>query len=294
MATAASYVLNIKDITYVSGTVEMNVQLGNYIAQSSQEVSDVSNELLSDITVPACFAATILSTIIDTGTTIYVPFYGDCFLKSATCTEGFQYAISYMHINALNTHMTKAATLVATGQYSHNGNDWYDSSYQSICHVTDRYGITEFTGGDFWNELTAQFTIPGNINPVAVWTRWKIYSEAGGASVNMHDYTISMEIIPRHTHTWQQVGQAPSTMQAVQVDNTSLIGATPETITCTINGGTSFSIVCASPSFNNSIDILGKATAMGKPLVTGINTIVFTSTTKCSVTPTATYMALPT
>jgi len=296
MATAASYILNIKDVTYISGTVDMNVQLGNYIAQSSQDTVSVSNELLSEVTAPAVFAATILSHIVSESDILYLPLYGDSFVKSATCSDGFQHAIAYMHVNALNTHTYKPATLVCTGQYSYNGVDWYDCSYQSVCAISDRWndGAAGDTWGDFFNGLTAQFTIPGNVDPVAVYTRWKVYNMPGGGSVYLKDYTISMEVIPRHTHVWVQTGQADNTMQAQQIDNTSLIGATPETITCAINGGTSFSIACASPSFNNSIDILGKATSMGKPLVTGINNIVFTSTTKCSVTPTATYMALPT
>ena len=289
MGTAASYVLNIKDITYVSGTVEMNVQLGNYIAQSSQEVSDVSNELLSDITVPGRFEGIILDTAIDPSSILYVPYSGDCFLKSATCTEGFQYAVSYMHTNLINNTPLVAASIAAICQFSYNGNDWYDASNQSIAKVSVGFSGTE----DIYDSLYASFIIPGNVDPVAVWTRWKIVNTTL-ATIWLKSYTVSMDIIPRHTHTWVQTGQADNKLQSQQVDNTSLSGATPETITCAINGGTSFAIACASPSFNNSIDILGKATAMGKPLVTGINTIVFTSTTKCSVTPTATYMALPT
>jgi len=289
MATAASYILNIKDITYVSGTVEMNVQLGNYIAQSSQEVSDVSNELLSDITVPGRFEGIILDTAIDPSSILYVPYSGDCFLKSATCTEGFQYAVSYMHTNLINNTPLVAASIAAICQFSYNGNDWYDASNQSIAKVSVGFSGTE----DIYDSLYASFIIPGNVDPVAVWTRWKIVNTTL-ATIWLKSYTVSMDIIPRHTHTWVQTGQADNKLQSQQVDNTSLSGATPETITCAINGGTSFAIACASPSFNNSIDILGKATAMGKPLVTGINTIVFTSTTKCSVTPTATYMALPT
>ena len=289
MATAASYILNIKDITYVSGTVEMNVQLGNFVAQSTQSVSDVTNELLSEVTAPGYFGATIADVALDPTSVLYIPYYGDCFLKSATCDEGFQYAVSYMHTNLMNNSPLLAASIAAICQYSYNGNDWYDASNQSIAKISVGFEATE----DIYDSLYASFIIPGNVNPVAIWTRWKIVNTTG-ATIWLKSYSVSMDIIPRHTHVWVQTGQADNKLQSQQVDNTSLIGATPETITCTINGGTAFSIACASPSFNNSIDILGKATAMGKPLVSGVNTIVFTSTTKCSVTPTATYMALPT
>lgn len=282
MGTTAKYTMDIKDITYVSDDVQMTVTLDRYVAYSYQSPTSVQNELLSEVTTPGYFSATVSQTHFGSGETLYLPYFGDAFLKSATCTEGFQYAIAYMHTNIMNHSLASPATITATCQYSYNGNDWYDASYQSIARVSDNFGATE----DVFDQLYASFVIPGSVSPVALWTRWKVYNEAGGGDVWFYNYTISMDVIPRHTHVWQQVGQSPSTMQAQQVDDASYSGSTPESITCTING-TPINITCAAPSYANNLNIKGY-------LVTGVNTIDFTSTTPCRVTPSANYTALPT
>jgi len=281
----ATYLLNIKDITYVSSTVDMTVQLGQYMAQSYQNPATVSNELLSDITIPGTVGDSALSWSVDCdGSITYIPYDGDAFLKSATCTEGFQYAVAYLFTNVYAGTGCNGGYLVASCQYSYNGNDWYDSSIQSLCRVMAPDGVT-----NHYAYMSAQYLIPGNVDPVAVWIRWKmsVYGDTGSGLYVFLKYSITLDVIPRHTHTWQQTGQAPSTMQAIQVDDASQVGATPETITCAINGGAPFAITCAAPSYANNLDI--------KPqLVTGVNTIVFTSTVKCSITPTATLLVLPT
>ena len=292
MGTAASYILNIKDVTYISGTVEMSVQLGNYVAQSSQDTVDVETKLLSEITVPGYVTNEDSTWNLDCdGSITYIPYVSDAFLKSATMSDGYQYAVAHMFTTVYAGPDCNGGYLVAMCQFSNNGTDWYNATYDSQCKVMAPDGVT-----NHYAYLAAEFLIPGNADPVALWIRWKmtVDGDTGSGLYVLLRYSVSMDIVPRHRHVWVQTGQADNKMQAVQIDNTSLIGATPESITCAINGGTAFVIACASPSFNNSIDILGKATAMGKPLVSGINTIVFTSTTKCSVTPTATYMALPT
>jgi len=295
MATAASYILNIKDITYVSGTVEMNVQLGNYIAQSSQDTVDVQNELLSDITIPSYTAATGEMIIATKSATVYVPIVGPTpYMTSIQLTDGYQYALATITMSAINSSVVNEfGRLHIRCNYSWDHITWYESAYLSQFYMSP----IDADDPTFVSNIENTAMIPGKDTTTYLYVRWAIYNDqdaAGDFGYSIVDVCSMLNVIPRHLHNWVQTGQADNKMQAVQIDNTSLIGATPETITCTINGGTPFAIACASPSFNNSIDILGKATAMGKPLVTGINNIVFTSTTKCSVTPTATYMALPT
>ena len=281
MGAAAKYTLDIKDIGDVGPVVDMTVKLDKYIAYSYQAATSVQNELLSEVTAPGYYGATIMDLYVASGAIEYVPYYGDSFLKSATVSEGFQYAISYMHSNFQNLSLTSPATITAICQYSYNGNDWYTASSQTIVKISDNAPITQ----DVFDSAYASFIIPGNVDPVAVWTRWKIINDSGGAGVWMKSYSISMDIIPRHTHVWQQVGQSADTMKSDQIDDANEVSAaTPETITCCINGGAPFAITCAAPTYSNNLDIKAQ-------LVSGVNTIEFTSAEPCTVTPSANYLA---
>ena len=283
MGLPAKYTFDIKDVTYIGPTFTVDIQLGKYTAYSYQAPTAVSNELLSEVTTPGYFAATVGDVVVASGATVYLPYWGDSYLKSATCTEGFQYALASMHSSIMNHSIASPATIYAMCQYSHNGNDWYDASYQSVCRVSDNFGLTE----DIYNSISGVFTVPGNAGAVSVFIRWKIYNMPGGGEVWMKSYTIAMDVVPRHTHVLQQVGQAANTVKAQQTDNTVYAQpATPETITCTVNGGTPFAVSCPAPDYKGSVDIKSL-------LVNGVNTIQFTSTTPCTVTPSANYLTFP-
>jgi hypothetical protein len=290
MGVSAKYALNIKDITYVSGPVEMTVQLSEYVATSYQDTAVVENKLLSEITIPGYFDSNIGSITVSAGGIAYIPFAGDAFLKTAaTFSDGYQYAVASMFANCNQYDPSivaaHAPTLGASCQFSNNGNDWYTASHQAV--IVCNWLMPSGPGSEStWNPLSAQFLIPGNVDPVAVWIRWKLYNTSD-VVIAVSGYTVSLDVVPRHQHVWSQTGQPDNTMQAVQVDDASLVGSTPQTITCIINGGAPFAIACAAPSFSNNVDIKSS-------LVTGNNIIEFTSTTKCSVTPSATYLALPT
>lgn len=288
MGVSAKYTLDIKDIAFVSGSVEMTVQLDKYIATSYQDTVAVETKLLSEVTTPGYYVPSVGSTTISALSVVYLPIYlGESYLVSATQPEGFQYAIAYFHANirsAILGDPDPYGWLVASCQFGYDGVTWYDSTYQCVVKLSEY----DSSPGDeqYYDSINGSFMIPGSSTPVQLYVRWKLNNLYDSTLFVMY-YSVGLDIIPRHQHIWSQTGQPDNTLQAVQVDDASMVGSTPETIDCSINGGATFPIACMSPSFRNNLDIKSY-------LVTGVNTIEFISTTKCSVTPSATYLALPT
>lgn len=288
MGTSAKYTIDIKDIAYVSDDVQMTVQLDRYVVYSTPDTIDVETKLLSEVTSPGYFDSSLDSVIVSAEDIVYIPFTGDAFLKSATCDDGFQYAVASMFANCNqydpSDPAVTAPTLGASCQYSYNGNTWYTASHQAV--VVCNWLMPSGPGSETtWNTLSAQFLIPGNVDPVAIYIRWKLYNTSD-VTIAVSAYTISLDVVPRHQHVWAQTGQADNKMVPTHVNNAAYVGSTPETITCDINGS-SFAIACAAPTYANNLNIKSY-------LVTGVNNITFTSTTPCRITPSANYTALPT
>lgn len=287
MAVSADYLLNIKDITYVSGPVDMTVHLGQYIVPSTQDISDVETKLLSEVTDPALFTYGTNSLTMSAFGIAYLPVEdGYSYLPSNLMSEGYQFAIvsieGQIAVDSIDPPGVDDRTVILIGQYSFDAfaSAPYTSTHQ--CAID----LNPDDTGTVLNNVYSTFVVPGQASSCTLYVRWKIMSECDG-SIVLSNYTIALDVIPRHQHTWAQTGQADNKMQAQQINNAAYIGAIPETVTCTINGGAPFAIACAAPSYSNNLDIKGY-------LVTGVNTVKFTSTVPCTVTPTATYLALPT
>jgi len=294
MGLPAAYTFPIKDITYVSGQVDMTVQLSEYIATISPDTTTVETKLLSEVTDPSLFTYGTSSLSMGAFVIAYLPVeVGYAYLPSNLMPEGYQFAIvsieGQIAVDPGDPPGVDDRTVILIGQFSFDAfaSAPYTSTHQCVIDLNPD------DTGTVLNNVYSTFVVPGQASSCTLYVRWKVMSECDGG-IFLLNYTIALDVIPRHQHVWQQLGKAENTLTPPMIDNTSLVGSTPETITCTINGGTPFSIVCASPSFSNTVDIKSIATTKGAPLVSGSNTINFTSTTPCRVTPSATYTALPT
>jgi len=288
MAVSADYVMNIKDITYVSGDVDMTVTLGQYIVPVIPTAVDVSNSILSEVSVPAAFTSTGSALLCKPLTTKYIPVVGaNSYVVTPSIANGFQHAMATTAFTISMSQQTSlinpnVATFIITGQYSWNGTVWYDASFQDYILVPPTIEYVAIP-------VTSSFFVPGTPSTGAVYARWKVFNQQTATDWG---YDISyvngmIDVFPRHSHTWVQTGQADDTAIGVNENNAVYDGTIPETITCTINGGAPFAITCAAPNYTGTANI--KAS-----LVTGANSIKFTSTVPCTVTPSATYLALPT
>lgn len=295
MGAAAKYTLDIKDITDVGTIVDMTVKLDKYIAYSYQAATAVQNELVSEVTIPAYYSASGAIVSATPSTTVYLPTIGPTpYLMSATIDGGYQFAIATVTAEAINSDTRNVDTgrLFVICEYSWDATTWFEGTYQSMFTMTPVLYDYPDAGWQFVSYITNQYMVPGTPNTCNLSVRWAIYCDlpisdypAHNIGYSIADVSVMLDVVPRHTHVWQQVGQAADTLKSDQVDDAvELAAATPELITCTINGGAPFNITCAAPTYSNNLDIKAQ-------LITGVNTIEFSSTVPCTVTPSANYLA---
>lgn len=277
--TITKFLLEISDAESISSTsVDMKIVIGKYRVYSFQNEVSVGNQYLSDITIPAVFAASGYNEQLLKASSLYLPVIaGSPYLVTDIIDNGFQYAIATIDFRIMNSSIANnngGAYIICN--YSWDGINWNEGTYQSYHEVPLIYD----TEHPYYTDVVNTYMIPGTVNDSRLYVRWRVTSILPDIPTNSH-YFVSqvsciVDVLPRHTHVWVQSGQADNILKADQGDDLSESDVTPpETIHLEVNS-THFGDV------SGTVDIKSA-------LQDGTNEIKFTSTTVCTVTPSATF-----
>jgi hypothetical protein len=277
MTSTATFKLEVSDVANIySDTVMMNTAIKPFIVNAIQNTSTVANKLLDTVLVPVSVDVDwVFWPQIVEGATVYLPtpVGQPSYIVSQVLDEGYSYALATLTVTIANTDTTNPFSNVnIICSSSTNAIDWDE---QGQVHYLR---IPPISNNSYpWNGyITATAILPGCAASSRIYVRWKVTTDCPTPGYTALYHTAHLDIMPRHTHTWQQTGQADNVVKANQSDGVTQSTASVGTVYCTINGST-FQV-----TDGGSYDIKSY-------LITGTNNVVFSSTSPCSVTPSSTF-----
>lgn len=278
--TKTLFPLEISNVANIQGTVMMNVTIGPYKVYSYPEPTYTQTNALSTVNTNVNYWGMLAQTYIKHGNNIYLPMNGAGYLVSDPNDNGFNYAIASIHTTLINEFANNGngAYIYIICCYSYDGVTWHEGTYQQRITMSMAQVIGSVTIPHIAN-IGCQYIIPGVTYTCQVYTKWRLYCYGtSGTGYGIYDTSVSLDIIPRHAHLVTSIGQPEGYVKTGQTANLQSANVTPPSqVVCTVNNGTPFNV-----SNNTPVNITSK-------LITGHNTIEFSSGTVCTVTPSSTY-----
>jgi len=235
--------------------------------------------LLSNVLVPSSFDGLSYPGDLWNAATTYLPFTSGTpeLVAGSEIENGFEYAFATVSFTTEPILATvDIGYLYVTCEYNYTGatTGWFEGTFQQKWRIP--------TGPDGERTFcTNTYLIPGTANTCQPHVRWKCLAEIGvndvaaGVHYYLRNISCMLDVIPRHTHDWQQTGVTNANeLLAPQTDDVTEVETTPPaSVTVYVNGTNLGSLTPGVPKDIKSY------------LIDGINDISFTSDTVCTVTP---------